>query len=262
MADNLLARGVSKLRISATYFYKLRTACTVVGKDLDKFTKQDVEKVMAHVRAAGNRPGTINQYGKVLKVFYRWLEDVDRGEQAPKIVRWIQKEPEHTSVKKEDLLTMEEITRMIAAAGTPMRKCLISLIWETGARPGELRSIQLKDIHINGSKVKIYVRGKSKKIRGNRIVFAYRSLRLLTEWLAIHPRKGNPEAFPFVVMDGSRPIDGHYLNKILKMAGKDAGISKKINAYRFRHTRLTDVYAKMGHQLAKAYAGHADGSKM
>jgi integrase len=261
LGEYLLAKGTSKVRVRTVYFPKLKYICKTIHKDLDKYTKNDVARVMSQIESSSYSQGTKNHYVTVFKVFYRWLHNLNPEDSPPKIVSWLRNHKTHPRIKKEDLLTMKELRLMIQATTDPMWKALVACLWETAARPGEIRSIQLKDIHIQPNKIKIYVRGKTKKKLGDRPVFVYKHYHLLTTWLSLHPNSSNPKS-PLFSLDGRKPITNAHLLKQISRLGMKANPSKRVYPYLLRHTRLTELYPKLGHLITQKFAGHSDNSKM
>jgi integrase len=261
-AQYLLAKGTTKIRVRSVYFPKLKYICKTAKKDLDKFTKDDVANVMSEVESSSYSQGTKNHYVTVFKVFYRWHHNLNPEESPPKLVSWLKNHSTQPRVKREDLLTIEEIQSMISLEQYPMWKALIAFLWETACRPGELRSVKLKDINILPQKIKIYVRGKTKKKLGDRAVYVYKGFSLLTNWLQIHPGRSSPNSYLFTQDSGKSPITQPNLLKRVTRLGKRAKIQKHVFPYLFRHTRLTELYPKLGHLITQKFAGHSPNSKM
>lgn len=266
-SDYLIAKGTSKLRISTVYFPKLRkiSTCNCIGrhrcKPLDKLTRTDIEKIMAKVEASKYAPGTKNHFVTIFKVLFRWLHGLNPDDPAPPIVAWLRNRKTHSRVTKEDLLTIPELQSLISATTDPMWRCLISFLWETACRPGELRSITIKDVNRMASKYIIWVRGKTEKVLGRRKVWVYKGYPLLTTWLHLHPNSSDPEA-PLFTLNGKNPITHAHLLKQIKRLAKKSNIQKRVYPYLFRHTRLTEQYSKLGHLQTQKFAGHSNSSRM
>jgi len=85
----------------------------------------------------------------------------------------------------EELLTEEEIKRMIEVANHPRDKAIIAVLYDTGTRIGEMGSLKIKHIVFDQYGAILTVNGKT-GMRRVRIIF---SVPYLASWLDIHPQK-------------------------------------------------------------------------
>jgi hypothetical protein len=142
-----------------------------------------------------------------------------------------------------------------------MFQAMFSILFETGVRPGELLSIQIKDVFFSGVKAKLYVRGKTEKKTGSRPVYIYqRSIEHLKHWLNIHPLRSSPDA-PLWITNHKKPFPSDHFGKIYYQTSKKAGLVKKNWPYLARHTRLTQFYRDYGSIIGAKLAGHVPGSR-
>lgn len=263
--NHITSKGLSPVR-AIQYMERLRQIALAVGKDLDKFGQKDVEKAMAWVNSPDRNngkaysPATVNCFITTFKVYHRYLNSVDSTEPAPKLVRWLKPKRQETKLKREDLLTSEDIKKMINHASHLRDKALIGIAYDTGARPGELRSVRIKDIIRNTYGYKLIVRGKT----GRRSVFIVTSEKLLTDWLNQHPHKDDPEApiFCNLKRNTTNPITDTYISHLFKNVAKRASIDKPVTPYLFRHSRLTYLTVKkVPEATIRKFAGHSPTSK-
>ena len=81
---------------------------------------------------------TKHDYKVTLKKFYKWLN----GGEEPSTTKWIK-----TTLKRqdrklpEDMLQEEEIRKMIDASVNKRDMAIIALLWDIGARIGEVGSL-------------------------------------------------------------------------------------------------------------------------
>jgi len=230
------------------------------GRGFRKAREQDLLAFLLN-----RKPHTRATYSTRLKAFYRWLltGKWKRGP-YPKIVENLS-----TTVRKKelpvkspnDILTKEEVLKLIDHADSPRDKCLIAMLYDTATRPGEIVNLRIKDVKLNGSYGEVYVNGKT----GMRRIPLVFSIPYLTKWLNNHPEKDNPEAKLFTKIKtgrGGEELIEVGLIGLIKRISRKAGINKRIYPYIFRHSRLTELANVFrGHQL-KAFAGWTAGSKM
>ena len=70
------------------------------------------------------------------------------GGEEPLKVRWIKtKLKKHDRKLPEDMLKEEEVELMIDTALNKRDKAIIALLWDIGARIGEIGNLRVKDIH-------------------------------------------------------------------------------------------------------------------
>jgi len=230
------------------------------GRDLRKAREQDILAFLSN-----RKPHTRATYATRIKAFYRWLLNGSwRRGPYPKIVENLS-----TTIRKRelpvkspnDILTREEVLKLINHADNPRDKCLIAMLYDTGARPGEIINLKVKDVKLNGSYGEIYVNGKT-GMRRIPIVF---SIPYLMRWLNNHPERDNPEARLFTKLKdgrGGEDLTEIGLTGLIKRLVKRAGINKRIYPYIFRHSRLTELANVLREHQLKAFAGWTAGSRM
>lgn len=160
----------------------------------------------------------------------------------------------------EDLLTKNDIDALIDAAPNTRDRALISVLYESGMRRGEMFSIKIKNVTFdeNGSVVTIPT-GKT-GARRIRLVFASSFLR---QWLDVHPRKLDREAPVFCSL--SEPfnvLSETGLRYQMRRIAEKAHIHKRINPHMFRHARCTHLAEHLTEQQLKSYVGWTAGSDM
>lgn len=254
--------GISTLRL-VFYANRIRQVGEALGKDFKEASRQDFERVMAELQARDYKPHTMDAFIVSTKVFYRWLFSLDKGEALPKCVSWIERRKTPNTLKKEDLLTEEEVNVLIRRMPDPMIRIMIAVLYESAMRPEELRGMKLKDVHINTSTVKLYVRGKMSKEEGERVVFLARTYLLLKDWVQYHPYAGNPEAWLWPDhLNRNRPITDVAFRQALYRLARRALPGKKVWPYLFRHSTGTWIYKTFPTPIARRMMGHAPGSRM
>ena len=143
----------------------------------------DVKDIVAWVHGRDLADATVNTYKKALRQFWIWMND---GE-APPEVDWMKIDSgASTDTLPKDLLTREDIKAQIEAAKNPRDKALISMLYETGARIGELIDLTVGDIEDRDHGKKVVIDGKT----GPRRLPLVRSVPHINDWLNKHP---NPE---------------------------------------------------------------------
>jgi len=168
--------------------------------------------------------------------------------------------PSHTRKLPEDLLTKEDIEALLDNCPNSRDRALISTLYESGARKGELFSIKLKNVQFDENGTVITIPDGKTGARRIRLIFA---TSFLHEWLTVHPCKNNRDAVLFCSLREPYPTltDAGLRDQLTKIA-KKAGVQKRVNAHSFRHARATHLAEHLTEQQLKKYLGWTPGSNM
>ncbi|MCK4634959.1 MAG: tyrosine-type recombinase/integrase [Candidatus Aenigmarchaeota archaeon] len=233
-----LAKGISGCRM-AKYIYNLVLAGELLDKSFTEATKDDLVKVVNIILEKEWSPHTKHDFNVILKRFYKWLEGGD--EEYPKKVKWIPTSLKYDNKKlPEELLSKGEVIDLIEAACHMRDKALISVLYESGCRIGEVLSLRIKHVTIDDMGGQIIVDGKT----GMRRMRLIASIPYVTTWLEHHPLKNDPEA-PLWPIIGTRSrnkfLKYQSTSNLIKNLAKRAGIKKRVHPHIFRHSRATHL---------------------
>lgn len=78
-----------------------------------------------------------------IRIFYKWLY---KTEEYPPVVKWMKIKSHYRKRLPSSVLTPEEIKILIEKAETPQHKAIISVLYDTGCRLGELAGMNLNEI--------------------------------------------------------------------------------------------------------------------
>lgn len=252
------ANGISPAR-QTIIFAKLYCASKIVNKDFGTWDRKDMELLFSKLRKKYSA-WSIETVKNVLKTFFRWYY---KTKDCPEFLAWAKGESVPNKLTSKDLLTAEEIEKLLETAQSPMWKGLIALL-SSGVRPGEAYNVRIKDVVDLGDKIKVFVAGKMRKKLGSRPAYVLpRFAPYLRAWLMVHPLKGDPEAWLFVIKkkDGYARIGYCSVGHILRKIGMRA-IGRPVYPYILRHSFGTYAYSQLGPIFARRLMGHAPGSTM
>ncbi|MCI0330693.1 MAG: tyrosine-type recombinase/integrase [candidate division Zixibacteria bacterium] len=256
--DACFSEGLSQVRI-IKYVTILFRIAQETGKDFDKLVKDDLIRYLTRLERSDHSEWTKRDYRITLKRFFRWLRG---GDTYPEEVRWIKTTRKNNShLLPDELLTEEEVKRMIQAAGHSRDRALIHVLYESGCRIGEILTLKVKHVQFDKYGAFIIVSGKT----GMRRVRLIASCPALVNWLQMHPASKNPD-FPLWLKDGRNKqfefIGYSGALKVLKSAGRKAGIRKRIHPHLFRHSRATQLAQYLTEAQMKEFFGWTQGSDM
>lgn len=157
---------------------------------LEEFETDDVKAIVERIHNRDLSPSTVHTYKEVIRLFFTWLYDAEDGNDVEQVA-WMDMNGSYTNdTLPKDLLTQEDIQKQIAAAKNDRDKALIALLYETGARIGELIDLTVGDVEDRNRGNKIVVNGKT----GSRRIPLVECVPQLSDWLSKHPdpRKDAP----------------------------------------------------------------------
>ncbi len=270
--DNAVARGISKARQEIILQSLLRIA-SASKADFDKAERKDIEKIMAELQSKGHSAWTIETSKAVIKAFFRWLYDLEANDPLPKCVRWIKRTTPPPTLTKNDLLTKEDIAKMINATDDLMQKTIISVHFESANRNGETLKMTVGSVIFKEEYALIHVGGKMEKKTEIGEKYLMQSYDLLKTYIENHPFRSDPNHPLWIVTSHiknkktgedlrGKVISMPYFGRIIKNAAKRAGINKRVFGYLCRHSRGTQLYGTIGEALAKKQMLQAPDSRM
>jgi site-specific recombinase XerD len=257
--DRISAEGLSKAR-QIKYIYNLKTISILLNKDFDKATKSDIEKLCSKINNSNYTEWTKHDFRAEIKRFYKWLKQT---EDYPPEVRWLKNNMKKSKRKlPKELLTIDDVKILAESTNNLRDRSLILVLYETGARVGELQGIKIKDVDFDKYGALVNLSGKT----GSRKVRIIASAPSISNWLLEHPNKDKKtyrNSYLFCGLWGinkGKELQYRHLNKLLKEAGEKAGILKPLNPHHFRHSRATELAKKLTEAQLCEYMGWVQGS--
>jgi len=251
--------------------YCLLDFAEFLGKDANLATKEEIKNFVCEIESRKDYGVyTKSKYKGVIKKFFKWLRYGDEylcRDDYPEEVKWIRvhvKRKDEPKISRTDILTEDEIEKLIEAADHPRDKAFISMISDCGARIGEIGNLRIKDVYRDEFSFLVHLRGKTGE-REDAVVY---SNSYVAQWLNCHPLKNNRDAPLWVNLERGKcqynQMKYGSFYKLCKNLFQKAGIKKKFNPHIFRHSRVTINLSKgvMNEAQAKAYFGWTPDSKM
>jgi integrase len=230
-------RKIGKMRL-VKYIYTLKTLSGWLDKPFDEVSQKDMEKLVFGIEENEYKNQERNyseetkiDFKRTLRKFYRWLDKVELLSFMDMSYR----------PKEAPAMTRDEVEELIKNTTGIKMKAILMVLFDGGARIGELLNLRLKDVekrkYMNLADCH-WINIRYSKTEPRTIPLPL-SKKHLDRWLAEHPDKDNPEAqvFPFSY-NGLRKRIITLGNKVLK---------KRINLHMFRHSSATYWGGKMNH---------------
>ena len=232
----------------------------MLGKPFQEATIEDMKRIVYHFEVSEYSVWTKHDVKVILKQFYRWLD----GEDYPKIVKWICTTIPHKEkplTNESELLSEDEVNKIIAIADHPRNKAIIAILAESGARVGEIGNLTIGQVKVDASGTVLTVSGKT----GRRRLRIISATPYLLRWLDIHPDKENPNAPLWInigTKDYHKQMTYEGIRKVLIEVFKKAGIKKRCHPYIFRHSRASQLARHLTEFQMNSYFGWIQGSRM
>jgi len=168
---------------------------------------------------------SINQHINAIKFYY---EVVNR---MPNRFYEFPRPPK--AEKLPEVLSKEEVLRMIEYTANLKHKCILSLLYSAGLRRSEL--IKLKIIDFNSDRMCITIKGA----KGNKDRLTLLSKNLLAH-LRNYYRQYQPKFYLFEGYKG-QPYSGTSIGKLVRKAARRANIKKVVTPHMLRHSFATHL---------------------
>jgi len=241
------------------------------GKPFEDIEKNDLVKYLASITEKYADSMLAGRKADVKK-FYRWLEG--DGEKYPSKVAWIKASPGSSGDgggKDPDvLLTPGDVKALKEACDHPRDRAILAVLYESGARPHELTSLNVKNASLDqkGAVIRLNPEASdhTKLKTGTRRIRLINSSPNLEEWIRNHPEGDDPEAplwISFANPSYGERLSTSGLRGLINRIGDRSGLDKNLTPYLFRHSRATQLAREgFSEQDMKIMLGWTGGSDM
>lgn len=253
--DFTYSEGITTGRV-VRYVFDLKTIAQFLKKDFEKANKTDIQILVRDLEKSGRfAKSTLRDFKLTLRKFYKWLRNTD---EFPEEVKWFKTHIKYKAIKKpEEMLTEEEIQKMINYCYNPRDRAFISVLYESGCRIGELLILRINQVKFDNYGALLLVNGKT----GFRRVRVVSSVPYLTEWMNKHPLKDTQKEFLWINRKYKMQGYSSIMNTLHRAACK-AKIEKRVNPHNFRHSRASYLANHLTEAQMNEYFGWVQGSEM
>lgn len=240
----------------------------IMARDLNKdFTDATIGDLKAIIGTIQNRsdfsPWTKQTYKVILRKFFAWMHGM-KGKEYPEIVKWINLRINKSECRLPadgDLLTIEDIEKLLNGATHPRDKALIAVLWESGARMSEIGTLTFRKVVYDTNGVVLTVQGKT----GSRQIRLVWSVSYLSTWMNVHPHKEDKSCSIWMnigTRNRNKAMNYPAFRQVVIRLAKDVGITKRIHPHLFRHSRATFMANHLTEFQMNKYFGWIQGSSM
>lgn len=245
--DMLIQKRYSEQTIRTYSAYMKDFVHHFKGKVLETLTTNDINRYIISLQeeyniSASQQNQRINAvkfyYEKVLKrdkTFYE-LERPRKKNPLPKV------------------LSKQEVKRIIDSCTNIKHKCIISLLYSTGIRRGELLNLKIEDV--NSDRMQIRIEG-AKGNKDRLTTLSKNMLPLLREYYLAY----KPQYWLFESQEKGKQYSEASIRQLLNKAVNKAGINKRVTPHMLRHSfathlleqgiNLRNIQSLLGHSSIK-----------
>lgn len=235
-------------KTQSQYLRAVRQFAKYLGRSPDTASVEDLRNYQLHLVDHGVSPASLNSAICGLKFFFGIT--LDRPEVMAKM------KPVHLPRKLPEILSPDEVRRLIAAAGNLKHQTALALAYATGLRVNEVVHLKVGDIDSQRMTLRVE-QGKGQKDR-----YALLSpvlLERLRVWWRVARAQGKMLDGGWL-FPGLNPIDHlstRQLNRAIHTAADEAGIEKRISMHSLRHAFATHLLEqKVDIRLIQVLLGH------
>lgn len=240
----LKLRGLAEITIKH-YVRSVSLCSRFFNKPPLALSREEVEKFLLHLKDVRKlTPKTINQILYSLKSFYNHFTPQNNFMDSFRRM----KEPR----KLLQVLSKEEIERLIDASPDLRVKALIALIYSSGIRVGECTKLKISDIDKDREVIKV-ISGKGAKDRN--ATLSSRALIILREYY----KQYRPKEWLFENRAKTHSLSKRRIQYFIQHAGELARINKHITPHILRHSVATHMLEEgVPIQVVQAFLGHSN----
>lgn len=256
--DYCILQGLGYPKIERYLFDAMRLA-KWLNKSIVEANNEDLKQLVLGIEQKEWSEETKRCFKLMLRKLYLFVEGIEEKGVYPERIKWMKVYIPSNNHNKlpEELLTEEEIIKIIQCCNNVRDKALISSLYESGCRVSEIGTMQIKHISFEEYGARLTVNGKT----GARKILVINSTPYLKEWINQHPDNDNPEAFLWVYSK-EKYLSYTRISAVLKNSAKKAGIKKRVYPHLLRHSRATFLAGIMPEASMKHYLGWSQSSKM
>lgn len=218
LKTELKLKGSSELTIR-NYSWFIKKFLEKTNKSLEELNEDDAKTFLAEMLDNKSR-STVSLAASSLRFLYNLLEKKDIKINLPKKEK-----------KLPNVLTKNEIFRLIHSADNLKSKLIISMLYSSGMRVSEMVNLKRQDLDLENGEGTVK-KGKGSKDR------LFMINKDLSEGLLKYLEKYKENIYLF---SKEKPLTTRNIQKIINKTSKKAGIKKKVTPHTLRHSFATHL---------------------
>jgi integrase/recombinase XerD len=244
MEEDIQLHGLSK-GTSVNYLYRAKKYLIYAGKPVEEIDEQDIRKYLLYlINETKLSPSSVNNSNAAIRfLFAVTLNRNLNYRQIPRLKR---------NKRLPNVLTKEEIEKIIGACFNIKTKSIFMTIYSSGIRIHELVTLKISDI--DSKSMRIFVDGG----KGGKDRYTILS-QICLETLREYWKEYKPKYWLFENRAKTNHIPDDNVQNAFKSAVKRAGIKKDVSVHTLRHSFATHLLENgTSILIIKELLGHAD----
>lgn len=153
ISDDIRLRGLSESTLK-NYTRKVKKFFTFCNRSIDELDENDVRRFLQHLIVEKKLAiRTVNQHGSTIRFFF--------AVRMNRYMNYNQIPLMKVHKALPDVLTKEEVNRLISVCENVKHKALLLLAYGSGLRSGEIEALRVKDI--DSKEMRVFVKGGKNK---------------------------------------------------------------------------------------------------
>jgi integrase/recombinase XerD len=215
------------------------------GTDLDSATVSDIERFVAGRAASGAAKSSVARQFSSIRMLHRFMvEEGFRRDDPAGLAEGVSKP---AGIPKP--LSEDEVTALIASvSGDEPRdlrdRALLEFLYATGARVSEVCGLNLADLDMEASLVRLFGKGAKERV----VPFGSVAHAAIEAWLSsgrvsMEPLRWRKKDDSYAVFLGGRGtrLSRQVAFQVVRDAGQRAGIGREVSPHALRHTCATHL---------------------
>ncbi len=231
MLDDMALRKLSA-QTQIAYIRAVKNFTRFLGRSPDTAEAEDLRRYQLHMVEQGTTSSTLNATITGLKFFFEVT--VDRPEAMKKMHHVYQPR------RLPEILSLEEVTRLLEAAGSLKYQAALGVAYGAGLRASEVVHLKVSDIDSDRMVIRVE-QGKGKRDRYAMLSPAL--LKILRAWWreGRAKRKLLPGGWLFPGQNPVNPLSARQLSRAFHLARTAAEIDKRVSLHSLRHAFATHL---------------------
>ncbi len=203
-----------------------------LGRSPHTATSEDLRRYQLHMVDSGLASGNINSNLSGLRFFFEvTLDDANRLKKVKRV---------HQPRRIPQILSVEEVTCLIEAAGSLKNQAALSIAYGAGLRRNEVVHLKISDVDSDRMILRVE-QGKGAKDRN--AMLSPTMLTILRDWYRFAQKHNRmlKGGWLFPGQNPVTPLSARQLNRMFHQACDAAGISKKVTLHSLRHAFATHL---------------------
>lgn len=221
------------------YIYRSKEYCAFLearGRTPINATRDDLRAFLGQLKSRGLKFRTIDRIYSCLSAFYEFLIIEGLVEYNPTLPfrkYYLRRYKMDNDSEIRKLIEVEDASRLINSILDSRDKCILTLLFKTGMRVGELISLEVTDVDLNSGEIKL----KQKKKRSNRVLYIDdEAISITQRWVAARKnRKGSDGKALFISKTGTR-ISKRSIEELTEKHAERVGLHRKSEKLEERFT--------------------------